>query len=78
MVTFAIFLLYAGYGLCYYGMANLKSGGAGPAFTDTFGIPTKDPAHSGHLIAPAPQGSSNQTGQPSTSNPSPAGVVRTT
>lgn len=80
MIGLGIALLIAGYGLFYYGENNIVSGGAGPTFAATFNLktPLKDDNTGVANVLPssAPMGSSNQTGQPATSNPSPAQVVR--
>lgn len=83
MIGLGIALLIAGYGLFYYGENNIISGGTGPTFSQTFNLKTPlqyDPTVGVGNVLPssAPMGSSNQTGQPATTNASPAQVVRTT
>lgn len=87
MIGLGIALVTLGYGLGYYAMGNLRSGGKGPTFQETFGLPN---ALAG-IVNPGATGSSlgedagdlanqiaknmpNLTGQPPSSTTSPGDV----
>lgn len=71
MFGLAIACLILGYAQAYWGLVNFRNGGAGPTFPQVLGLSqTLNVETTGN----APNGSGNATGQPATSNPSPAQV----
>ena len=78
MKVIGIVLIIAGYAFIYFGYANLRSGGTGPTLSSVFGFtgPIIRPGEPLAIGGRLGQGSSNQTGQPATTNAPPTQAVR--